>query len=282
MKYEAALVLEGGGMRGAYTQGVLDAFMQHDIDFTYIVGISVGSANAMNFMSGQKGRSFDVSLNYSHRMTGFSQLLRHGAYFNLDVLFNVLDKEVFYDYEAFKNNPTKLYVGAFNLETGKVEYFDNEDIKQSNDPLIASSSLPLLNKMKKFNNNKYFDGGLVDAIPLNKAINDGNEKIVVVLTNPIEYVRKPEASLKIIKLIYRKYPELIKAVKNRHIGYNELLNKLNEMEANNEIFVIRPDAFLPVSRYTTDSDKLIETYEIGIKDAERKIPDLLKYLKGDK
>lgn len=281
MKYDAALVLEGGGMRGAYTQAVLDVFIEHDIDFSYIVGISVGSGNAMSFMSKQKGRTFDLSLNYSHSMVGLKQLFKHGSYFNLDRLFNELDKELFFDYDAFKQNDSQFYVGAFNVETGKVDYFDKASIEKSNDPAIASSSLPILNKMKRIGDNKYFDGGLVDAIPLNKAIEDGNEKIVVVLTNPLEYVRKPESSLKLIKIIYRKYPKLIEAVANRHIGYNALLDKLNEMERNKEIFVIRPDDFLPVSRYTTDQEKLVATYEQGIHDTESKIADLIKYLNGD-
>jgi predicted patatin/cPLA2 family phospholipase len=283
MIYNAALVLEGGGMRSAYTQGVLDYFIENDIDFNYIVGVSAGVGCAMNFITKQKGRAIKLGVDYASdkRVVGLQCWLKNRQFFNLDVLYNILDKEVFFDEEAFKKSKTILKTGCFNLGTGNVDYFDKEALVLSKDPVIASNSLPLLSKIVKINGNKYLDGGMKDSIPLNKAIADGNKKAIIILTNPIDYVRQKESTLWLMKIFYRKYPLLLDAMSKRHIVYNDMVKKINKMADNNEVFVIRPSKKLNVTRYSKDKETLMEAYHQGISDAKANHQALLHYLKGD-
>ena len=280
MKYNAALVLEGGGMRSCYTAGVLDFFMEENIDFSYIVGVSAGCGCALNFISKQIGRACDLSVEYGNdkRVVGINNLLKNKGYFNLEAIYYELDKVVYFDYEKFYASDSRFLVGCFNLEKGVVEYFEKDDLKKSLAPLIASSSLPLISKKVKIGNNHYLDGGIVDSIPLNKALKDNMEKRVVILTNPKEYVRKPESSIPLVKLLYFKYKHLISALKNRHIVYNEMMKKVNEMEDNKELFVIRPTKPLSVSRYSKDKETLLEAYNQGREDASKQLKALIKYL----
>lgn len=282
MKYKASLVLEGGGMRSAYTNGVLDYFMENDIDFEYIVGVSAGSGTAVNFISKQKKRSCVLNIDYAKdkRVVGFNNWLFHGSYFNLRNLYTIIEDEVYFDKEAFNKNSVDFRCGCFNIETGKVEYFNKREIETSIEPLIATSSLPIVSKYVKIRNQKYLDGGIVDSIPFLKSVDDGNEKHVIVLTNPIEYVREPEKSLWLMKLIYFRYPELIKAMSIRHDVYNNTLEMINKLEQENKIFVIRPSKKLSVSRYTRDSKTLTEAYEQGISDAKDLKDSLINYLNG--
>lgn len=280
MKYEAGLVLEGGGMRAVYTNGVLDFMMENDIDFTYIVGVSAGSGSAMNFVSKQIGRMNKISVDYGNdkRVIGPLNLIKHGSYFNLEFIYKHLDTEVFFDYDAFYNSTTKFYAGCFNVATGDVDYFSKDYMKKSIEPIIATSSLPLLSKIVTIDGVKYLDGGIRDSIPLNKSLADGNKKNVIILTNPKEYRRKPESSLFLIKILYRKYPKLIEALKRRHTVYNDMIDRIAEMEKNNEVFVIRPTTALGVSRYTQDKESLTKAYNQGKEDAKKMKNDLLAYL----
>lgn len=282
MKFNAALIIEGGGMRGVYTQGVVDYFIEENLEFKHIYGVSAGVACGYNYISKQKGRSFTICHDYGSdsRVIGVKSFLKTGNYFNLEVIYRELLVDVPFDQETFDNNDVEFNVGCFNVNTGKIDYFNKKDIEKSVDPIIASSSLPIINRMKKIGNQKYLDGGIIDAIPLNKSLADGNKKNVVILTNPRDFVREPESALKLIKLLYFRYPKLIEAVSRRHTVYNEMVAKINEMEKNGELFVIRPEEKLPVSRYDNDPDNVKKAYEQGISDAKKLYADLLDYLKG--
>lgn len=281
MKYNAALVLEGGGMRGVYSQGVVDYFLEKDLEFKSIYGVSAGVACGYNYIAKQPGRSFTISHDYGSdsRVVGLKSFLRTGSYFNLEAIYRDLKADVPFDQETFVNNDVEFNVGCFNVKTGKVDYFNKQDIEKSEEPLIASSSLPILSRMRKIGKEKYLDGGIVDSIPLYKALEDGNKKIVVILTNPSDYIREKESAMKLIKLLYFRYPKLIEAVSQRHIVYNKIVEKINEMEANKEIFVIRPEHKLGVTRYTNDPEVVKESYEQGKNDAKKLFPQLLEYLK---
>ncbi|WP_423363002.1 patatin family protein [Mycoplasma sp. P36-A1] len=283
MKYNCALVLEGGGMRAAYTNGVLDYFITNDIDFNYVVSVSAGVGCAMNFIAKNKGRAQFLSTEYASdkRIMSATNLVSKGSYFDLNIIYNVLDKEVPFDYKTFYESSTELMVGCFNLKTGNVDYFNKEYIKKDNSVVIASSSLPLLSKVIKVNNTPYMDGGMRDSIPLNKAIEDGYQKQVIILTNPADYVRSKESSLFLMKMAYRKYPKLIEAMERRHTVYNEMIERINKLEAENKVFVIRPTIKLEVGRYTKDALTLTNAYNQGATDVAFMKDKLLEYLKED-
>lgn len=282
MKYNASLVLEGGGMRSAYTNGVLDYFMENDIEFEYIVGVSAGSGTAMNFISKQPKRSSILNIDYAkdRRVVGVNNWIFKGSYFNLRNLYSVIEDEVYFDKETFSKNNVDFRCGCFNIESGEVEYFNKREIEHSNEPLIATSSLPIVSKYVKIRNKKYLDGGIVDSIPFLKSVEDGNEKHVIILTNPIDYVREPEKTLWLMKLIYFRYPKLIEAMSRRHEVYNNTLEMINKLEQENKIFIIRPSVKLEVSRYTRDRETLEAAYEQGKIDAKNMKSALIEYLNG--
>jgi predicted patatin/cPLA2 family phospholipase len=280
MKYNASLVIEGGGMRTAYTMGVLDYFMEQDIDFTYLISISAGVGTGMNFISKQIGRSLTFTTDYSNdkRVAGIGTFLKTGAYFNLDFIYNELEKEIYFDEKTFAENESEFKVGCFNMETGDVRYFNKDEIIQSRKPVIASNSLPILSKIVTIDGEKYMDGGIRDSIPLNKSLEDGNQKNVVILTNPSSYRREKEKQLLLIKARYFNYPKLIEAMEKRHLVYNEMLDKITQMESTGEIFVIRPSKDLGVTRYSRDKESLTNAYEQGKIDANTQHQALIDYL----
>jgi len=284
MKYDVALVLEGGGMRCAYTNGILDYFIEQDIDFNYVVSVSAGVASALNFISKDEGRALALTRDYAgdKRVASVRNMFTKGCFFDLNMIFNVLDKEVPFNYEKFHDSSTQMECGCFNLETGDVDYFDKKYLEKDkkNQAIIASNSLPLLSKVQYFNNHHYLDGGMRDSIPLNRAIEQGYNKQVIILTNPSTYVREKESSLPLLKLFYHKYPTLIKAMENRHIIYNQMVERINTLEAEGKSFVIRPSVKLAVSRYSSDAETLNTAYKQGREDAIALKDQLLAYLQG--
>lgn len=281
---KVGLVLEGGAMRGMFTAGVLDTLMDNNIKVDGIVGVSAGALFGPNYFSKQKGRV----IRYNKR---FCKDRRYMSLLNFILTGNVISKKfAFYDvttkYDIFDNdtfikNNTGYYVTATNVATGKPEYFEMKDILDDMEKLRATSAIPLVSKMVIIDEKKYLDGGVSDSIPIGKCKKLGYNKIVVVLTRPLKY-RKEALSDKKVKLIsmrYRKYPNLVKAMKNRHIDYNKTIEKIIAMENKKEIFVIRPSESINTNVIERNPDKLQEVYDLGVNDAKKIIKSLKEYLK---
>lgn len=281
MKDKVGLVLEGGGMRAIYTAGVLDYFLENKIEFNYIVGVSAGVACGLNYVSRQIGRQKEIAQKSAHdkNVVGFQCWLKSRSYFNLEYLYKELPKQIYFDQETFEKSPVNFLAGCFNVETGKVDYFDKKDMEKSVKPIIATSSLPLLSKMVTINGHKYLDGGIKESIPIDKAMKDGYKKNVVVLTNPIGYRKKKEPMLAFIKIMYRNYPKLVEALKKRHIVYNETIERVEQMEKEGQVLVIRPSVDLGISRYSTDDEILEKAYEQGKVDAAKMSDQIKKFIK---
>ena len=247
-----ALVLEGGALRSVYAAGVLDVFLENDIKFEYVVGVSAGALNAGNYISGQIGRSAKVNIDYvdDPRYIGIRHLLREGSIFNFDFLFGEPTKEWMpYDKMAFKNSKQRYIIGATNCITGEQDFFERKEYSELIKVLTASSTLPILSKTAYINGVPYIDGGVGNAIPLKKAISDGYQKIVIVLTRPEEYKSKENVMLNMaLSTYYHKYPQLVKKLCTMSKRYNLLLQQIKEMERQNKIFVIRPTTALRVGR----------------------------------
>ena len=250
--YQAGLVLEGGGMKGVYTAGVLDFFTEKGIDFSHIYGVSAGACHMCSYLSRQKGRALSVSVDYLYP----------------------------YDYDTFEKYPGKAYSVVTNIETGQPEYLRVRDIRKDIDKIRASASLPLVARNVKIDGKLYLDGGISDAIPLEKSILDGNRKNILVMTKEVGFVRKPASAsqLGLIKLRYLKYPKVYELMADRHIRYNECLDYIDRQEKNGQAFVIRPHKKSDVGRIEKDKDKLIALYEEGYQEAENCYEDLLAYL----
>ena len=231
-----SLILEGGGMRGVYTAGVLDLLLDKDIDIKYCVGVSAGACNCVSYISKQHKRNYRVNLNYINdkRYLSVSNLIKTGSAFGMDMLFNIIPNELEpFDHKRFESSGVKFIVGATNCENGKAEFYNIKDFNDGYgyDALKASISLPLVAKIVDFDNKKLMDGGIAAPIPIQKAIDDGIEKHIVVLTQHKGYRKSKTKIMPIIKRKYKKHPGLINAMENRYKIYNETLEQLDKLEA---------------------------------------------------
>ena len=279
--YHAGLILEGGGTRGVYTAGVLDAFLEENIEFSSIYGVSAGSCHACSYMSKQKGRAYRVNVDYldDPNYCGVKSYLKTGNVFGADMLYsqipNVLDP---FDYEEFEKYPGKFFAVLTNLETGEPEYIRVKDLKKQMWAVRASSSLPLVSKTLVVKGRHYLDGGIADSIPIRRSIEAGNEKNVVILTREDSYRKTPNELMPLMKLRYSHSKAFLEKAENRHIRYNETLDFLKKEEEEGRTFVIRPSEKVNVGRVEKNKDKLEHLYNIGLEDGRKSMEAMKKYL----
>lgn len=268
-------------MRGLYTCGVLDFFLEKDIIFPSVYGVSAGACHACSYISKQPKRAMKTSLDFRddrHYASLFS-FLTTGDFFGADLSYNLIPNKLLpFDYDAYVENPTKFYAAVTNCETGEAEYKPVTDLRRDMDIIRASSSLPLLSRFVKIDGGKYLDGGVADAIPIQRAIDDGHSKNVVVLTRHRKYRKDPDAMLRAIKIRYKKYPKLVEAMSKRHIKYNKTLRLIDKLERENKILVLRPREPVEIKRLEKDREKLIALYKIGYNDAEAVHDKLISFI----
>ncbi|MBQ8541476.1 MAG: patatin family protein [Clostridia bacterium] len=277
-----ALILEGGGSRGLYTAGVLDAFLDYNIEFDNCYSVSAGATFGQNFITKQRGRTYNISMKYMNdwRYCSKRSLLLTGDMVGVKFVYDTLPNKLEpADYEAFRNNPCKFYTVCANVETGEVEYLHVEDLKRDMDMVRASASLPIISRMVHINGKKYLDGGILDSIPAKYSLEHGNSKAVVILTQHKGFVKKPSSEVTYIKKLYgRKYPKFAEAAATRHIKYNEALAYIEEHEKLGDVFVFRPKQPVEVARMELDHDKLDKLYHDGYNDAVERMEELKKFL----
>ena len=283
---KVGLVLEGGGMRGLYTAGVLDAFMDEKINVDGIIGVSAGALFGANYFSNQKGRALRYNKKYckDKRYISIYSLIMTGNIINKDFAFYKITNELDpFDEKKFIKTNKDYYAVVTNVLTGNAEYINiKNSIIDNLEVLRATGALPIVSKMVKINNNKYLDGAVSDSIPVNKCLELGYDKVIVVLTQDINYRKKEYKTLVklLINLKYFKYPNLRKKIINRYIQYNESLENIKYLEKKGKIFVIRPSEKLMISRLEKDMNKLQSVYELGLNDCKKNIKQLQKYLKN--
>ncbi len=281
--YQAGLVLEGGGMRGIYTCGVLDFFMEKGLLFSSCYGVSAGACHMCSYLSGQKKRAFHVGVDYlqCRDYCSMRSLLRTGDLFNKDICYDLIPKYLApYDYEAFNRYEGRAYAVVTDIVSGQPQYIRMRDMKRDIWAIRASSSLPLISRNVRKGNKLYLDGALSDSIPIRKSILDGNKKNVIVMTKEIGY-RKEKASaleLALIKIAYLRYPKVYELMKNRHIAYNRTLDELKALEKDGRAFVLRPKTSGNVGRLEKDAAKLRALYEQGYRETAERYEELLTYL----
>jgi len=280
---DCGLVLEGGGMKGIYTAGVLEYFMEKDLYFKNCYGVSAGACHLCNYIAKQPKRSYRISLNYlkDKNYCTFRSLLLTGDLFNVEMNYNKIPNKLDpYDYKAAAKYEGNAYAVVTNIRTGEPEYMPMREMHRDIVAVRASASLPLVSRNVKIGNEYYLDGGISDAVPIRKAIADGNAKNVVILTKEAGYVRKPapKSNLDLIKLKYKKYPKVYELVADRHLRYNEVLRFLEEEEQAGRAFVIRAQKPNAVGRIEKDREKLEALYQLGYQDAERNYEKLMQFL----
>lgn len=277
------LVLEGGGMKGIYTAGVLEYFMEKDLYLSDCYGVSAGACHLCNYISKQKMRSYRMSLDHldDKDYCSFKSLILTGDLFNVrmsyDRIPNVLDP---YDYKTAAKFEGNACAVVTNIRTGKPEYMPLREMHRDIIAVRASDSLPLVSRNVKIGGEYYLDGGISDAIPIRRSIADGNTRNVVILTKEVGYVRKKasRASLELARLKYIRYPKVHELIADRHVRYNETLAFLEKEEQAGRAFVIRPREANDIGRIEKDRKKLEALYRIGYEDAKGCFADLMDFL----
>lgn len=280
---QTALILEGGGMRGVYTTGVLNYFLEQQIYFPYVIGVSMGACNAANYISRQPERNKRVNMDYVNdtRYLSYKRLLTHGELFGMDFIFKTIpDALDLFDYKTFYENPAKCLTTVTDCVTGEALYYEKNELGPDYMTVLrASSSLPFISKPVPFRRRMLMDGGMSDSIPIRKSITDGNARHVIVLTQPAQYRKKKESLAGLAKYRYPHFPGLIKALNDRHNAYNETLDYIESLASQGNVYVIRPKETLNAGRIERDKRLLELVYKRGYEDARFHYKELSGFLR---
>lgn len=279
------LILEGGAMRGMFTCGVLDVFLENGIQFDGGAGISAGAIFGSNYKSKQIGRGIRYNKKYSKdkRFCSFKSLIKTGDLYGVDFCYHEIPEKLDpVDYEAFKNNPFEFYVGATNLADGKVVFHKLSDCKENDILWIqASASMPGVARPVNVDGYTLLDGGIVDPIPYEYVESLGYDRNVAVLTQPYDYVKKKTKAAIIYNRSLKDYPHIANIMSERHILYNNMTDEVKKREEAGTLFVIRPPEPLGIPRTEKNPDELERVYQIGRNEALKRLPELKKYLELD-
>ena len=275
------LILEGGGLRGIYTAGVLDAFMKNKIKVDTVIGVSAGALFGINYLSNQRGRVIRYNLDNikNKNYMGISSLIRTGNIMNKDFCFDKLIYETDpFDFDTFNKSKTDFYCVVTNVVTGKPEYIKIDDIENQLEYLRASGSMPVVSRIVHIRGKEYLDGGISDSVPIKWGLKNGYKKIIVVETRPKDYRKKKHNNF-LFKRFYKNYPKFVETYSNRYKVYNKTKEYIELLEKEKRVFVIRPSELVKISRIEKNKDKIQEMYRLGMKDANNKLKDLKNYLK---
>ena len=278
---QTGIVLEGGAMRGIYTAGVLDALLKENITVDGVIGVSAGAIHGLSYVAGQYERSIRYYLRYcgDRRFVSLYSFLTTGDIVNERFCYHdIPDRLDPVDYEAFEASHTKFYVVCSNVESGKAEYILCQNLRGGDMEYVkASASMPFLSRTVSVAGKQLLDGGICDSIPVEAFMQMGYEKLVVVLTRPEGYRKTPSKKF-MAKLRYGKYPEFVDAILNRYKRYNDTLDRIQRLEQENKIMVIRPSKDLHIHRLEKDKAKIFSQYELGKRDAESKTEKVKRFL----
>lgn len=280
---KTGLILEGGAMRGMFTAGVIDIFMENGIEFDGAIGVSAGAAFGCNYKSRQIGRVIRYNKRFAKdpRFCSLRSLIKTGDLFGAEFCYHTIPDTIdIFDTQAYIDNPMDFYVVVTDIETGKAVYVNSE---QAGDDSLeffrASASMPIVSRPVEIRGKKYLDGGIADSVPLQYFESIGFEHNVIILTQPEGYIKKPSSAAKLMKYMLKGYPMVAKAMENRHNEYNETLALISEREKSGDAVVIRPDAPLEIGRIEHNPDVMQRVYEQGRAVAEKRIEEIKNFLR---
>lgn len=277
---KTGLVLEGGAMRGMYTAGVLDIFLENNIAIDCAVGVSAGALFGVNYLSGQKGRviRYNKRFNRDKNYLGILPLLREGNIVSTKYAYEEVPRRLDpFDDESYKKSNIPFFAVVTNVKNGKPEYMQVRSVFEQMDVLRASGSMPFVSQPVEINEQKYLDGGISDSIPFEWLSKQGCDKLIVILTRDMDYRKKPMSST-LIKLYSKKYPKIANKLSERHILYNRSIENLLQWEKEGKAFVIRPSKPIKIGRIEKNPDKLQAVYELGQMDGKLYLAKLREYL----
>lgn len=279
---KSGLVLEGGGMRGVYTGGVLEKLLEEEIFVDYVIGVSAGACHASSYISRQHGRNREVTIGYVNHPEYISvkNLLVKHELFGMDLIFDKIPNSLVpFDYERFTEATEEFVVGATDCLTGEAVYFEKPARPEDVLAIVrASSSLPLMSQPVEFAGRLLMDGSIADPLPIQKALSDGVTKPIIVLTRERGYRKKKSRFAKILPAFVRRYPAIAETMENRHITYNETMEFIEQLESDGQAMVIRPMNLYKIRGIERDSVKLENLYNQGYQDATVRFDELLDFL----
>lgn len=284
MKGKVGILLEGGAMRSIFTAGILDYYLDKKIDIPNVLAISAGAYAGMNYVSGQRGRVLEsvVEPLRTEKLLGASVFFKTGEFFNMDLLFNRIPKiDCPFDFEAFKNSGKRFITSTIDCNTGESVYYDKfESLDEFLAIVRVGNSLPLLSKVGFLNGVPMMDGGMADAIPIGKALEEGWDKIIVIVTRDINYRKSARGDIynsKFVKVLYHKYKGLLKAIDIRPGKYNESVDMVNRLAEEGRVFLYRPEG-ITLTNEEKNPDVLNEYYKIGYDYAASRYDELMEFL----
>lgn len=285
---QSALVLEGGGTRGVYTAGVLEVLHSENIIFDYIIGTSMGACNAASFISNQPKRNKRVTVDYindKRYMNLMNFIRKDKSVFGMDFLFQTIPNQLDpFDYHAYKKSEVTFYAVATDVDTGNPVYLSKNEA-QTNEEIMkmikASCSLPGLAPAVEYQNRMLLDGGIADSVPIQRAIADGNDKIIVVLTRDASYRKKPLSFKSLYKRKFKEHKGFCEALINRYKEYNETVEFIDKLERQGQIIVIRPSEPINIGRFEKKKEVFDKIHALGKKDIRRKIHQVKRYLNDE-
>lgn len=281
---KTGLVMEGGAMRGMFTAGVTDVMMENNIKVDGAIGVSAGAVFGCNYKSNQIGRVIRYNMKYCKdpRYASFRSLITTGSFYGEKFCYHDLPEKLdVFDTETYKSSKMEFYAVCTDVKTGspvyvKCENGDGDDLKW----LRASASMPLASKIVHIGDGCYLDGGIADSVPIKYFESLGYTRNIVILTQPDGYIKTKNKYLPMLKILYRKYPQFINAVKIRHEVYNETIEYIRKREKEGSIFVVRPPQALRVGAYEHNPDNLKRVYELGRKAADEKLKQMKEFLEN--
>ncbi len=277
------LVLEGGASRTYFSCGAMDRMLELKIYADYVIGVSAGISFGVSYSSKQLGRNRSIMTDYQHKKqyAGIRHLLngKNKSYYNLKYVFDDIPNRLLpFDYDTFDKRKENCIAVVTNIESGKAEYIEIPADREFT-ALRASCALPLLFKPIEINGNLYMDGGVSDSLPFEKALSDGCDKVIVLLTRPRGYIKGYEKATPLVKAAYKKYPEFLKSFLNRPESYNNSIKKLNELEKEGKAFVIAPKDVFGIGRTERDPKKLGKLYDEGYNVCKTIEKELIEFTK---
>lgn len=283
---DTALILEGGAMRGVFTAGILSYFLEQNIQFPYVVACSAGASNAVNFLSKDTSRlkkSF-VDIADHKEFAGFRYLLNGKGFFNTQFLYADVFRSVLpFDWETFSQNPAILKIGAVDMRTAAMKFWDKQEIKNTRDlglKVRASSTIPIMMPLTKINNRVYMDGGTIQSIPIQRAMLDGYRKFVIIATQPHGYRKEKERTMGVTRRALRDYPCALEAIEKRYIRYNHTLDLIAELENTGKAYVLRPE-MATIHRMERDVKKLNDAFRDAYRFIKEQSDIFLSFLEQD-
>ncbi len=280
---KTGLILEGGAMRGLFTAGVMDVFMENGIEFNGAIGVSAGAAFGCNYKSRQIGRVIRYNKQFAKdpRFCSLRSLIKTGDLFGAEFCYHTIPDTIdLFDTEAYINNPMEFYVVCTDAETGEAVYINSDEAgEDSLEFFRASASMPLVSKAVEIRGKKYLDGGIADSVPIQYFESIGYDRNVIILTQPEGFVKKPSSAVKLMKYALKEYPMIVKAMENRHNEYNETLAYIAEKEKAGEVLVIRPEAKLEIGRIEHNPEVMQRVYEQGRNVGEKHLEKVKNFIK---